>query len=130
VGEELRDTFTIICKARRPCGLGCHIFGNSLDGPPDGSALDTVTVDTRRRLFAVADATNGIGFRPDITGWTFLNTDLAVHIFQVPDGEWIGIRAETNYGPDGIGTTVGTLFDEGGAVGNIQQSVLVRRPPS
>jgi hypothetical protein len=38
-------------------------------------------------------------------------------------------RAETNYGPDGIGTTVGTLFDETGAVGSIQQSVLVRRGP-
>jgi hypothetical protein len=38
-------------------------------------------------------------------------------------------RAETNYGPDGIGTTVGTLFDETGAVGSIQQSVLVRRRP-
>jgi hypothetical protein len=52
---------------------------------------------------------------------------LAVHVFRVPDGEWVGIRAETSYGPDGIGTTIGTLFDEQGAVGAIQQSVLVRR---
>ena len=44
--------------------------------------------------------------------------------------EWIGIRAETNYGPDGIGTTIGTLFDESGAVGAIQQSVLVRPRPT
>ena len=65
----------------------------------------------------------------DITKWTFLNTDLAVHVFRVPDGDWIGIRAETSYGPDGIGTTVGTLFDEGGAVGAIQQCVLVRGRP-
>ncbi|MGO8940466.1 MAG: hypothetical protein ACLQLO_26285, partial [Mycobacterium sp.] len=43
--------------------------------------------------------------------------------------DWIGIRAETSYGPDGIGTTVGTLFDEGGAVGVIQQCVLVRGRP-
>jgi hypothetical protein len=41
--------------------------------------------------------------------------------------QWIGIRAETNYGPDGIGTTMGTLFDERGAIGSIQQAVLVRR---
>jgi hypothetical protein len=82
------------------------------------------------RLFAVADCANGIGSKLDITKWTFLNTDLAVHVFRVPDGEWVGIRAETSYGPDGIGTTIGTLFDEGGAVGAIQQSVLVRpRPP-
>jgi acyl-CoA thioesterase len=52
-----------------------------------------------------------------------------VHVHRVPDGEWIGIRAETNYGPDGIGTTIGTLFDESGAVGAIQQSVLVRPMP-
>ncbi|TPW91528.1 thioesterase family protein [Mycolicibacterium fortuitum] len=83
-----------------------------------------------QRLFAVADDANGIGSKIDIRKWTFLNTDLVVHIHRVPDGEWIGIRADTNYGPDGIGTTVGTLFDQRGAVGAIQQSVLVRpRPP-
>ncbi|MCV7154710.1 thioesterase family protein [Mycolicibacterium pyrenivorans] len=82
------------------------------------------------RLFAVADDANGIGTKLDIRRWTFLNTDLAVHVHRMPEGEWIGIRAETSYGPDGIGTTIGTLFDEGGAVGAIQQSVLVRpRPP-
>ena len=79
------------------------------------------------RLFAVADDANGIGTKIDITKWTFLNTDLAVHVFRVPEGEWIGIRADTSYGPDGVGTTIGTLFDEQGAVGSIQQSVLVRR---
>lgn len=78
------------------------------------------------RLFAVADDANGIGTKLDIRKWTFLNTDLVVHVHRLPEGEWIGIRAETNYGPDGIGTTLGTLFDEHGAVGAIQQSVLVR----
>jgi Thioesterase-like superfamily len=81
------------------------------------------------RLFAVADCANGIGSKLDITKWTFLNTDLAVHVFRIPDGEWIGVRAETSYGPDGIGTTVGTLFDGRGAIGAIQQSVLVRPRP-
>jgi hypothetical protein len=80
-----------------------------------------------QRLFAVADDANGIGSKLDITKWTFLNTDLVVHVHRIPVGEWIGVRAETNYGPDGIGTTIGTLFDERGAVGSIQQSVLVRR---
>ncbi|MGK2865567.1 MAG: thioesterase family protein [Mycobacterium sp.] len=83
-----------------------------------------------QRLFAVADDANGIGTKIDIRQWTFLNTDLVVHIHRVPEGQWIGIRAETNYGPDGIGTTLGTLFDEKGAVGAIQQSVLVRRRQS
>jgi len=87
------------------------------------------TMTRLERLFAVADCANGIGSKLDITKWTFLNTDLAVHVFRIPDGDWIGIRAETSYGPDGIGTTVGTLFDERGAIGAIQQCVLVRRRP-
>lgn len=82
-----------------------------------------------QRLFAVADDANGIGTKIDIRQWTFMNTDLVVHIHRVPVGRWIGVRAETNYGPDGIGTTLGTLFDEAGAIGAIQQSVLVRRRP-
>ncbi|OBI46033.1 thioesterase [Mycobacterium kyorinense] len=85
------------------------------------------TMTQLERLFAVADDANGIGAKLDIKKWTFLNTDLVVHVHRVPDGQWIGIRAETSYGPDGIGTTIGTLFDQSGAIGGIQQSVLVRR---
>jgi hypothetical protein len=96
---------------------------------PEVDVVKGETMTQLERLFAVADCANGIGSKLDITKWTFLNTDLAVHVFRVPDGEWVGIRAETSYGPDGIGTTIGTLFDEHGAVGAIQQSVLVRRRP-
>ena len=86
-----------------------------------------------QRLFSIADCANGIGSRIDITRYTFLNTDLTVHVHRVPVGEWVGIRSETRYGPDGVATTVGTLFDDDGAVGVIQQAVLVRprpRPPT
>jgi Thioesterase-like superfamily len=79
-----------------------------------------------QRLFAVADDANGIGAKLDIRDWTYMNTDLVVHVHRIPEGEWIGVRAETSYGPDGIATSAGRLFDENGAVGSIQQSVLVR----
>lgn len=103
------------------------------EGPGESWITPTVdlvkgeTMTPLERLFAVADDANGIGAKLDIGKWTFLNTDLVVHVHRVPEGRWVGIRAETNYGPDGIGATVGTLFDERGAVGSIQQSVLVRR---
>lgn len=97
---------------------------------PIGDLVAGEPMTPLERLFAVADCANGIGSSLDISKWTFLNTDLAVHVFRVPQGDWIGIRAETSYGPDGIGTTIGTLFDEQSAVGSIQQTVLVRpRPP-
>jgi hypothetical protein len=97
---------------------------------PEVDLVAGETMTPLERLLAVADDANGIGTKLDIRKWTFLNTDLVVHVHRVPDGEWIGIRAETNYGPDGIGTTIGTLFDENGAVGGIQQSVLVRPRPA
>jgi hypothetical protein len=103
------------------------------EGPGESWVRPTVdlvhgeTMTQLQRLFTVADVANGIGSKLDITEWTFLNTDLAVHVFRIPDGDWIGIRAETSYGPDGVGTTVGTLFDERGSIGAIQQCVLVRR---
>lgn len=87
------------------------------------------TMTPLQRLFSVADDANGIGAKLDIRKWTFMNTDLVVHVHRIPVGEWTGIRADTSYGPDGIGTTLGTLFDETGPVGAIQQSVLVRPRP-
>ncbi|MGV0716635.1 thioesterase family protein [Mycolicibacterium sp. XJ662] len=96
---------------------------------PEVDLVNGETMTQLERLFAVADDANGIGTKLDPTKWTFMNTDLVVHIHRVPDGEWIGIRADTNYGPDGIGTTIGSLFDETGAVAGIQQSVLVRPMP-
>ncbi|MBX7430578.1 thioesterase family protein [Mycobacterium sp. Y57] len=82
-----------------------------------------------QRLFAVADIANGMGSRLDPAGWTFLNTDLAVHIHRPPDGDWIGVRAQNHYGRDGVGVSTGTLFDEHGPVAAIQQAQLVRRAP-
>jgi hypothetical protein len=96
---------------------------------PEVDLVKGETMTPLERLFAVADCANGIGTKLDIRKWTFMNTDLVVHVHRIPEGEWTGIRAETNYGPDGIGTTVGTLFDERGAVGAIQESVLVRPMP-
>jgi Thioesterase-like superfamily len=106
------------------------------DGPGESWLKPTVelvkgeAMTPLQRLFAVADDANGVGTKLDIRNWTFMNTDLVVHVHRVPEGEWIGVRADSNYGPDGIGTTVGTLFDERGAVGSIQQSLLVRPLPS
>jgi hypothetical protein len=102
------------------------------DGPGESWLKPTVdlvrgeAMSPLQRLLAVADDANGVGAKLDIRNWTFMNTDLVVHVHRVPGGEWIGVRAEANYGPDGIGTTIGTLFDESGAIGSIQQSLLVR----
>jgi hypothetical protein len=82
-----------------------------------------------QRLFAVADIANGMGSRLEPAAWTFLNTDLAVHLHRLPTSEWIGVRAENRYGSDGVGISSGMLFDESGPVATIAQAQLVRRRP-
>ncbi len=80
-----------------------------------------------QRLFTVADIANGMSSRLAVTEWLFMNTDLVVHVHRIPDGDWIGVRAENHFGHDGVGVSVGTLFDERGPVAAIQQAQLVRR---
>ncbi|MEU5843613.1 thioesterase family protein [Rhodococcus sp. NPDC047139] len=81
------------------------------------------------RLMSVADVANGVGSKLDPRRWTFLNTELTVHLFRVPqfrEQDWVGIAAEMSVGPDGVGMTAGLLYDETGTLGRITQNVQVR----
>jgi hypothetical protein len=130
-------------RRRNPDGSATRTFIQSLDWRWLNDILNSVpgecwarpTVDLVKgeamtpiqRLFAVADIANGMGSRLATTEWLFLNTDLVVHMHRVPEGDWIGVRAETHYGRDGVGVSRATLFDEQGPVAAVQQAQLVRR---
>jgi Acyl-CoA thioesterase C-terminal domain/Acyl-CoA thioesterase N-terminal domain len=89
--------------------------------------VDGETMTPMQRLLAVADDVNGVGAKLNVTEWTFINTDVAVHLHRVPEGEWTGVRAETSYGSDGVGVSSGILFDARGPIGVATQSILLRR---
>ncbi|MBS4754592.1 thioesterase family protein [Nocardioides sp. zg-ZUI104] len=82
-----------------------------------------------QRTLTLADTVNGVGARLDPATFTFLNTDMTVHLHTVPRGEWLGIRAENTTGPDGVGMSVGVLYDVHGPVARVTQNVLVERRP-
>ncbi len=79
-----------------------------------------------QRLLTVADSGNGVSNRLSPREWWFINTELTVHIFREPGGEWILLDAATSIGPHGVGTALSTLYDERGAVGSGAQALLVR----
>lgn len=79
-----------------------------------------------QRLMVVADSGNGASNRLDIRRWLFINTDLTVHVWRQPRGEWIGLDAETAIGPNGVGTATSVLHDTDGPVGRGAQALLVR----
>ncbi|MTE17064.1 thioesterase family protein [Nocardia aurantiaca] len=78
------------------------------------------------RVFSVADVANGIGAQLDPYQWTFLNTDLTIDLFRLPEGEWIGLAVQTSIGPDGIGMCSTVLHDEQGPIGHCLQILEVR----
>ncbi|HEU5474810.1 MAG TPA: thioesterase family protein [Actinophytocola sp.] len=79
-----------------------------------------------QRLLTVADSGNGVSNRLDPRHWWFINTELTVHIYREPAGEWIGIDANTVIGPDGVGAALSTLHDRSGPVAAGAQSLMVR----
>ena len=78
------------------------------------------------RLMSVADIANGVGARLPVSDWTFLNTELTVHVFREPLGEWVGVQSETSIGPDGIGMCAGVVYDRIGPVGRTSQILEIR----
>jgi acyl-Coa thioesterase superfamily protein/acyl-CoA thioesterase superfamily protein len=79
-----------------------------------------------QRLLTVADSGNGVSNRLDPREWLFINSELTVHVYREPEGEWIALDASTAIGPDGFGTAVSVLHDLGGPVGRGAQALLVR----
>lgn len=77
-------------------------------------------------LFNVVDAANGVGATLNQTEWTFLNTDLAVHLHREPHGDWVGLVAHSSVGSDGIGLCAAVVHDEDGPLGRSAQSLMVR----
>ena len=79
-----------------------------------------------QRLLTVADSGNGVSNRLDPNEWWLINTELTVHVHREPEGEWIGLDANTIIGPHGVGTALTTLHDTRGPVGAGAQALLVR----
>jgi acyl-Coa thioesterase superfamily protein/acyl-CoA thioesterase superfamily protein len=80
-----------------------------------------------QRLVTVADSGSGVSSRLDPRKWLFINSELTVHVYREPAGEWIGMDATTIIGPNGVGSAFSVLHDESGSVGRGAQALLLRR---
>jgi len=80
-----------------------------------------------QRLLTVADSGNGVSSRLNPRKWLFINSELTVHVYRVPTGEWIALDATTVIGPNGVGSAFSVLHDESGPVGRGAQALLLRR---
>lgn len=79
------------------------------------------------RLATLCDFASGAGNALDFARYTAINPDLSLHVVRAPRGEWIGIAAQSEIEPDGVGQSHATLFDEEGVVARMLVSLLVER---
>ena len=129
VPDSWRDGFigAMNWRVQTPIGLGggaaiawTHVHISLVDDEP---------VTDFQRAVAAADTANGIGAQLDPRDWTFINTELTVHLFDLPHGDWIGIEAESSIGPDGIGMGSAVLHSANGQFGRVAQCLIVERTP-
>ena len=77
------------------------------------------------RTVAAADFGNGISRVVDFDAYLFVNTDLTVHLYREPAGEWVLLDARTQLEPHGAGLAHSILSDERGRLGLSAQSLFV-----
>jgi Acyl-CoA thioesterase C-terminal domain/Acyl-CoA thioesterase N-terminal domain len=79
------------------------------------------------RVLVVADSGNGISSVASPLEYLFINTELTVHLFRLPVGEWVCLDAVSRIDPSGIGVAESVLWDESGRLGRGNQALLVAR---
>ena len=62
--------------------------------------------------------------RTDTTGVGFINTDISLHLYREPVGEWICLRADRRVDEQGVGLVEVSHFDRAGFVGRSVQARL------
>jgi Thioesterase-like superfamily len=77
------------------------------------------------RVLVVADSGNGISSVSSPLDYLFINTELTVHLFRLPVGEWVCLDAVSRSDPSGIGIAESVLWDEDGRLGRGNQALLV-----
>jgi hypothetical protein len=82
-----------------------------------------------QRLVTCVDSASGAGSALDVADWTFLNTELSVHVLREPVGDWVCLDAATALGPGAVGIATSTVHDRLGPVARSAQALLVHSRP-
>ncbi|MBJ7593323.1 MAG: thioesterase family protein [Candidatus Dormibacteraeota bacterium] len=91
----------------------------------NGALVDGEEPSPLTRVLVAADSGNGVSMELPLETHVFINTELSVHIFREPAGEWVCLDARTRIGPGGAGLATSTLFDATGRFGTANQALLV-----
>ncbi|TDB95278.1 acyl-CoA thioesterase domain-containing protein [Actinomadura sp. 7K534] len=78
------------------------------------------------RVAAAADyASTATNMRLDQREWSFMNTELTLHLSREPAGSWVGLAAAGVVQPVGAGLSVSTIYDQAGRLGQSAQALVI-----
>jgi hypothetical protein len=89
------------------------------------AVVDGEPVTPLARALAMVDSANGISGELDPRAYLFVPVNLTVSLTRSPDGDWVGMQAQTAIDRDGVGTTHARLFDPRGNIGRALQTLFV-----
>ena len=78
-----------------------------------------------QKVVCAADFVNGVSRSLEMDKWVFMNPDLTIHVTKYPEGDWIGLSAESGYGHQGRGVATGKLWDQTSFLGRSTQSLYL-----
>jgi hypothetical protein len=87
--------------------------------------VDDEPISPLTRVLIAADFGNGIASVVHIDTHVFINPDLTVHLFRLPEGEWVANDARTWLEPGGASVAEAVLTDRTGPVGRAMQSLYI-----
>ena len=77
-------------------------------------------------LCPIADCGNGISRNAESTEASFVNADLTIAVYRLPESDWLASQAMSFWEPSGIGISQAILFDKLGSIGTALQTLIVR----
>ena len=77
-------------------------------------------------LCPLADCGNGTSRNTTFAEATFVNPDLTINVFRLPESDWLASSAVSFWEPSGIGLSQAQLFDTKGPIGFALQSLVIR----
>jgi hypothetical protein len=78
-----------------------------------------------QRLLSCVDSASGASAALDPAEWSFMNTELTVHVVRPVIGEWVCLYADTTLGPGSVGLAAAEIYDRHGLVARSGQALLV-----
>ena len=101
-----------------PAAAWFHLLRPLVAGEDNSALVHTVSA---------ADLVAGISAVVDLRKWSFVNPDLTIALWRVPQLPWILLSAETHVGDQGTGVARGLLSDNAGPFAACEASLIFER---